>query len=276
MNIPACVHFCWIGKRLPWAYAFAVLSAAEQGGMDAVVLHHTDELEDGPVLRALQQAPGVRLEHTNPLACLTRAQALLGLGEGLTSLYTRLTSPVMRADVLRAAILYLQGGIYLDMDTVTVASLRPLLGVPQFVGSEFIVWPHAVRTSRSPFVWARHLALDLMRKAMRLLPGGWQAFRRVEGWYFPGVNNAVMGAAPGRPCSRRICGPCLRCRGNARLSPTLWGLTCYRRLSAITRQRNLPSIRPRFSTRWRRRSRSTGSGPAAAPGWSRCCRRKPW
>jgi hypothetical protein len=38
-----------------------------------------------------------------------------------------------------------------------------------------------------------------MRKAMRLLPGGWQAFRRVEGLYFPGVNNAVMGAAPGAP-----------------------------------------------------------------------------
>ena len=197
MTIPAFVHFCWIGKRLPWAYVFAVLSAAERGGMDAVVLHHTDELEDGPELHALRQASGVRLEHTDPLAFLTLAQERLGLGDGLTSLYARLTSPVMRADVLRAAILYLQGGIYLDLDTITVASLRPLLGVPQFVGSEFIVWPHAVRTSRSPAVWARHLALDVLRKAMRLLPGGWRAFRRVEAWYFPGVNNAVMGAAPG-------------------------------------------------------------------------------
>jgi mannosyltransferase OCH1-like enzyme len=32
---------------------------------------------------------------------------------------------VQRADVLRAAILYLQGGICLDLDTITVASLRP-------------------------------------------------------------------------------------------------------------------------------------------------------
>ncbi|MBB5374228.1 glycosyltransferase [Acidocella aromatica] len=197
MTIPACVHFCWIGKRLPWAYVFAVLSAAERGGMDEVVLHHTDELEDGPELRALRQASGVRLELTDPMARLAQAQTRLGVGEGLTALYARLTSPVMRADVLRAAILYLEGGIYLDLDTITVASLRPLLGVPQFVGSEFIVWPHAVRSSRSPLIWAKHLTLDVLRKAMRLLPGGWRAFRRVEEWYFPGVNNAVMGATPG-------------------------------------------------------------------------------
>ncbi|MDR3505837.1 MAG: glycosyltransferase [Acidocella sp.] len=197
MTIPACVHFCWIGKRLPWAYVFAVLSAAERGGMDEVVLHHTDELENGPELRALRQAPGVRLELTDPMVRLAQAQTRLGVGDGLTALYARLTSPVMRADVLRAAILYLEGGIYLDLDTITVASLRPLLGVSQFVGSEFIVWPHAVRSSRSPLVWAKHLTLDVLRKAMRLLPGGWRAFRRVEEWYFPGVNNAVMGAAPG-------------------------------------------------------------------------------
>jgi hypothetical protein len=197
MTIPARVHFCWIGQRLPWAYVFAVLSAAAQGGMDEVVLHHTDELEDGPELRALRQADGVRLERTDPMLRLGRAQEQLGVGDGLTALYARLTSPVMRADVLRAAILYLEGGIYLDLDTITVASLRPLLNVPQFVGSEFIVWPHAVRNSRSPLVWARHLALDVLRKALRLLPGGWRAFRRVETWYFPGVNNAVMGAQPG-------------------------------------------------------------------------------
>lgn len=197
MTIPARVHFCWIGKRLPWAYVFAVLSAAERGGMDEVVLHHTDELEDGPELCALRGAEGVRLELTDPMARLTQAQERLGVGDGLTALYARLTSPVQRADVLRAAILYLEGGIYLDLDTITVASLRPLLGVSQFVGSEFIVWPHAVRSSRSPIVWAKHLTLDVLRKAMRLLPGGWRAFRRVEKWYFPGVNNAVMGAVPG-------------------------------------------------------------------------------
>jgi hypothetical protein len=197
MTIPKLVHFCWIGPKLPWAYAFAVLSAAAQGGMDEVILHHTDELEDGPVLRALRQTPGIRLSRTDPQACLAPVQAALGLGEGLTALYGRLSSPVMRADVLRAAILYGQGGVYLDLDTLTTAPLLPLLGAAQFIGSEYIVWPHWVRTSRSPLVWARHLTLDVMRKAMRRAPQGWRAFRLVQNLYFRGVNNAVMGGAPG-------------------------------------------------------------------------------
>ncbi len=196
--IPARVHFCWIGPVLPWAYVFAVLSAVAQGQMDEVLLHHTDELAEGPGLEALRAAPGVRLVRIDPRTCLAAAGERLGL-EGFYEAYAGLVSPVQRADVLRAAILFLQGGIYLDMDTITVASLRPLLGVPQFIGSEYIVWPHWVRHSRSPVVWARHLALDVLRKMLRLAPGGWRWFRHVEGWYFKGVNNAVMGAEPGAP-----------------------------------------------------------------------------
>ena len=199
MTIPKLVHFCWIGSRLPWAYAFAVLSAAACGGMDEVILHHTDELEDGPVLRALYQTPDIRLSRTDPLVCLASVQATLGPAERLTGLYDRLNSPVMRADVLRAAILHSQGGVYLDLDTLTVASLQPLLGVPQFIGQEYIVWPRWVRSSRSPLVWGRHLTLDVIRKALRRAPQGWRAFRLVQAWYFRGVNNAVMGGVPGAP-----------------------------------------------------------------------------
>ena len=195
MTIPPCVHFCWIGASLPWAYVFAVLSAAERSELPEIILHHTDVLEDGAELRALRNAPRVRLSRIDPFACLTEAGRALGVGGELAALYRRLASPVMRADILRAAILYLQGGVYLDLDTVTTASLLPLLNTPQFVGSEFIVWPHWVRASHSPVVWARHLSLDLIRKALRQMPQGWRTFRRVEKFYFRGVNNAVMGAA---------------------------------------------------------------------------------
>jgi hypothetical protein len=167
--------------------------------MDEVVLHHTDELADTTALAALRAAPGVRLARIDPHTCLAEAGARLALGGALIELYDGLASPVQRADVLRAAILFLQGGVYLDLDTITVASLRPLLAAPQFVGTEYIVWPHWVRISRSPLVWARHLGLDVLRKALRLAPGGWRGFRWIESWYFKGVNNAIMGAAPGAP-----------------------------------------------------------------------------
>ena len=196
MPIPARLHFCWIGPRLPWAYVFAVLSAAERSGLPDIVLHHTDALVESDELQALRRAPCVRLFRIDPRLCLTQTGHRLGLGDGLAELYRSLADPVMRSDVLRAAILYLEGGIYLDLDTVTVGSLRPLLDATQFVGSEVIVWPHSVRVSRSPTVLARHLALDLVRKALRRAPQGWAAFRRIERFYARGVNNAVMGAEP--------------------------------------------------------------------------------
>lgn len=198
MSIPRTLHFCWIGPNLAWAHGFALLSAAARGGMDEIILHHTDELADGPVPRALAAA-GVRLERVAPAALLAPVQAALGLGGALAGLYARLPSPVQRADLLRAAILYRQGGVYMDVDTVTVAPLTPLLGTTQFIGAERIVWPHWVRQSRSPLVWAKHVGLDVLRKALRRAPGGWRAFRAVEGWYVPAVNNAVMGGVAQAP-----------------------------------------------------------------------------
>ena len=198
MSIPSTLHFCWIGPNLAWAHGFALLSAAAQSGMGEIVLHHTDDLSVGPVQRALADA-GVVCRRIAPEALLAPAQAALGLDEALTRLYARLQSPVQQADLLRAAILYQQGGIYMDVDTVTVAALIPLLDAQQFIGAEWIVWPHRVRASRSPLVWAKHLGLDALRQALRRTPGGWRAFRAIEGWYVPAVNNAVMGGVAGAP-----------------------------------------------------------------------------
>lgn len=197
MTIPARVHFCWIGSKLPWAYIFAILSAAARSELSQIILHHTDELEDGPELQALKDTALVTLDRIDPIACLDQAGQALDVGGALTDIYRRLDSPVMRADVLRSAILYLQGGIYLDLDTVTTQSLRPLLGLRQFVGCEFIVWPQFVHKSYSPIIWARSLILDVLRKFLVRQTSGWRMFRRVERLYYRGVNNAVMGAQAG-------------------------------------------------------------------------------
>lgn len=199
MTIPAKLHFCWIGPSLPWAYAFAVLSAAERSELPEIILHHTDVLEDGREIQALKQEKRVQLSQIEPITFLTKTAACLGLDDLLVKLYQRLDSPVMRSDVLRAAILYMQGGIYADLDTITVSSLLPLTAGPTFVGSEFIVWPRSVRTSRSVLLLGRHLVLDLMRKLCRSVPDGWRLFKRLEPFYSLGINNAVMGAEARSP-----------------------------------------------------------------------------
>lgn len=216
MTIPARGHFVWLGTRLPWAYVFAVLSAAENSELQDITLHHTDTLEVDARLRALELCPRVRLARIDPIACLTEAGHALGIGDQLTAIYRAVDVPAIRTDVLRAAILYLQGGVYLDMDTVTTASLLPLLETPQFVGCERLVWPYFARTSRSPAVWCRTLSLDLVRKLMRRLPGGWRMFRRVERFCYTCINNAVMGAEAKSP----LCADCLRAM--AAMAPERW------------------------------------------------------
>ena len=206
MAIPARVHFCWLGSSLPWAYAYAVLSAAQNSGMREIVLHHTDPLADDARLRAIELCPLVRLSRLDPLACLSAAGRAAGEGDGLIAIYRTLDNPAIRADLLRVAILYLEGGVYLDLDTVTRASLVPLLETRQFVASERVIWPHFVRGWRSPALWCRSLALDLIRKTMRRTPRGWEMFRWVEGLCYRAVTNAVMGAE----ANSRLCAHYLR------------------------------------------------------------------
>ncbi|WP_428377248.1 glycosyltransferase [Lichenicoccus sp.] len=197
MTIPPRLHFFWIGKRLPWAYVFAVISAVERSEIPDIIFHHTDRLEDGAERSALEAEARVRMVRIDPAEYLAETGDRLGLAEAFVALYRRLESPVARSDLLRAAILYREGGIYLDLDTVTIASLLPLLDVRHFLGSELIVWPQRARTSRSPVVLSRHLVLDLVRKACRRIPHGWALFRQVERFYTRSVNNAVMGAEAG-------------------------------------------------------------------------------
>ena len=199
LSIPAKLHFCWIGAHLPWAYIFAVLSAAENSELPEILLHHTDTLAASAETDALSRDTRIRLRRLDAPALLHEAGISLGVGPALQTLYARLEMPVARADVVRAAILYLEGGIYLDLDTVTVASLRPLLSAEQFLGSERIVWPQAACATRAPSLLMRHLALDVIRKACKQLPHGWRSFRRLEKFYSLGANNAVMGCAPGAP-----------------------------------------------------------------------------
>lgn len=224
MTIPARVHFCWIGPRLPWAYVFAVLSAAATGGMDTVILHHTDPLEDGPQKQALEGAAGIVLSRVDPHRNLATVEQEADLPAGsLVALYDGARTPVQRADILRTAILYRDGGIYLDMDTITTASLRPLLAAGPFVGSERIVWPPHIRSSRSPLLRARHIGLSLVRRAFRALPGGWKGFRRIESFYPRGLNNAVMGSPPGAPWLRACLRAMLALSPEGRLRPYALG-----------------------------------------------------
>ncbi|MEL6187132.1 MAG: glycosyltransferase, partial [Myxococcota bacterium] len=190
--IPPTARFIWFGSRFPWVNLLALRSAQQRGGFERVVLHHDDRL-DGATRARLADEPGVTLE---PIE-LSELWPRIPAGARLEPRFARLDKANARANVVRAAILYLEGGVYLDMDTVTVRSLSPLREAPAFCGAEHVAWPGVVRHGGSFAAKALALGRDLTRAACAALPNGWALFRRVESSYPRAANNAVLGAEAG-------------------------------------------------------------------------------
>jgi hypothetical protein len=192
--IPPRAHFIWFGAELPWVYVVAVRSAAERAGLDGVVLHHDEDLSRTPHHRALLRIPGLEMRRLDVRELLRRCQPF---APDLGPIFQRLPTPSIRKDLVRYAILYLEGGVYLDMDTVTVRSLRDLCEAEAFIGEERIVFPGSVRWSRNPAVQLLALIRNGVRDVFGYLPNGWAAFRAIERFYPSAVNQAVLASAPG-------------------------------------------------------------------------------
>lgn len=194
--IPPLAHFIWFGRDLPWAYALALMTAARQGGFERVILHHADEPNEGIGWDAARDEAGVELARFDPDTCL---MATGELGPALVALYDKLSAPASRANMIRAALLYTHGGVYLDTDTITIASLQPLRRAPVFTGLEHIALPYTVRQSKNPLSWAKAAGLMLMREGMRRWSSGHRNFRRIAALYSAAANNAVIGCEAEHP-----------------------------------------------------------------------------
>lgn len=203
--IPSTAHFIWFGAQLPWVHTLALRSAALRGEFERLILHHADDLSQTPAWPELLALPGFEPRRIDASA-LDRLFALLGRdGERLATLYIQLRAPAARANLLRALILAIEGGVYLDLDTITIRSLAPLRRAHgAFCGEEHLVWPASLRRARGLPVRAQALARSGVRDLHRRLPGGWRSFRRFEHLYPTAANNAVLGAEPGHPFVRRL------------------------------------------------------------------------
>ena len=198
--IPPVAHFIWFGTQLPWVHALAIRSAARRGGFEQVVLHHADDLSRTPAWPELLATPGFAARPIDANVIFDRAGA-----DQLAPIYAKLQAPAARANVLRVAILAAEGGVYLDTDTLTVASLDPLRRAHgAFCGEERVVWPAVVRRSNNVIVKASGLARATVRELCRVLPDGWRRFRSIESHYPAAANNAVLASEPNHPFVRRL------------------------------------------------------------------------
>lgn len=191
--IPSIAHFVWYGPRLPYLHALAIRSAATHGGFASVRLHHSDTLEDLPHVVALRDLPNVELVDLDDLALCEEAA-----GAKLAELCDALESPVARSNLVRTALVYRDGGVYLDMDTLTIRSFDAVRATaPGFLGHEHIVFPREVVESWDPRVKARAYLQTTIRDVFRRLPRGYRYFPKIELHYPRAVNGAIMGGVAG-------------------------------------------------------------------------------
>jgi hypothetical protein len=195
--VPLRAHFVWLGSQFPWVNLLAIRSAALRGGFSELVLHHDSDLRATPYYDELLAIPRLRLA---PLCLPELLHACEPYGHELGQVFARLRTPAVRSDLVRFALLYSQGGVYLDADTVTVRELAPLCrGVTGFVGQERIVYPADVVQAGGMDAFLFGSVRSLARSALRLWPRGWLAFRRIEHLFHLAVNPAILGAAARSP-----------------------------------------------------------------------------
>ena len=193
--IPSIAHFVWYGSKLPYLHALAIRSAATHGGFQSVRLHHTDPLDPLPHVTQLDDLPNFERVPLDDRALCEEAS-----GVSLAELVGQLRSPVARSNLIRAALVFRDGGVYLDMDTLTVRPFDDVRATaPGFLGEELIVFPEEVVSSWDPRVKATAYFKTTVRDIYRRWPRGYRYFRRMEPYCFQAVNGAVLGSVPGHP-----------------------------------------------------------------------------
>lgn len=198
--IPPVAHFVWFGRSFPWLNWLAVRSAADRGGYERVLLHHEDDLSDAPHFRALAQDPRIeclRLDFHGLLESVAPvAPGIVEVGASLTDA----SQNNMKSDLARFALLWLHGGVYLDVDTVSIAALDDVRAAGGFFcGAHRLVWPWDVVRSRNPIRLGLAAVRSLGRDLLRRSPQGWRHFRRIEWLYPTEPNTGVLGSVPQHP-----------------------------------------------------------------------------
>ncbi|MCB9652846.1 MAG: glycosyl transferase [Deltaproteobacteria bacterium] len=199
--IPKIAHFIWYGDQFPWVNVLAIRSLWMRGDVERIVLHHDQDLTATPHWSALSEVDVLETRRLDPAALFSRLPVDK---DALLKLHNGLSAPNARANIVRAAILADEGGVYLDLDTITVGPLTSMFGCGVFCGNERIVFPATVARSRDPRVLLRSIGLVAFRDACRRMPRGWRVFRRYEHLFHLAVNNAVLGAEARHPFMLRL------------------------------------------------------------------------
>ncbi len=196
--IPNRLIFIWLGAKFPWSGGIAIRSAYNVQKPESIWLVHEGMEQKGDGWDLVKDIPGLEV-------IPVKDSHFEGLNDnGLClELFKTLKSPASRANLLRLALLYKCGGVYMDTDVIVVKELGGLMEQHGFVGVEPVALPAGLFKSINPFRWIYCGLQFAFREFCARLPGGYKLFRWAERGFSASVNNAVIGAEPGNETIRK-------------------------------------------------------------------------
>lgn len=213
-RIPNRFVLLWTGRDFPLYCRLAVESLLQVDEHCEVEIHlFGQEPVAAPHFWPLQVRDRVSFFRTSPEAVF---DATGDLAAPLKALYRRIPASARSAqsNLLRYAILYERGGIYVDFDILALRDFRHLLHHPAFIGEEQVWRVDEARVEGRREAWMAgptlsYLAAYAINRAWSLAGGrslaGTKVVRALDArWSGPNLNNAVIGAAPRSAFVRRL------------------------------------------------------------------------
>ncbi|NQW62835.1 MAG: hypothetical protein HQ461_08390 [Deltaproteobacteria bacterium] len=213
-RIPNRFVLLWTGSEFPLHCRLAVESLLQVDPDCAVEVHlFGEEPLEAPHFKPLLGRDRVTLHR---ISLDTVFQATGDLAAPLRALYSRIPASARSAqsNLLRYAILYDRGGIYVDFDILALHDFRHLLHHAAFVGEEQVWKVNKARVEgrREPWMVAptlSYLAAYALSRGWSLaggrsLAGSWLVRKLDAAWSRPNLNNAVIGAEPRSAFVRRL------------------------------------------------------------------------
>ena len=239
LPVPARVHFLWTGPGFATCQRLAVESVLLTNPALEVVLHLVEEAprrDDNADVTALRRWPRLTLREVTPRQVLSPCDDRAGT---LWQTYQRIPAKAASAksNLLRYAVLWQEGGIYLDLDVLVVRSLQPLRAQECTLGTELVWRADEARVAGRLAPWmiapsaAFAAAIALRRGELAAQRLGVASARAMAAghrwlerrWSAAQPNNAVIAAAPGARFVAELLerAPAVDAAVRFRLGPTL-------------------------------------------------------
>ena len=250
--IPNKYFYIWSGNSFPYLNLLAVKSlllAETKATVVVFIVGPEPQNENFENLRVLERVSIVSIEPENIFSQLP--SDIKGVG----TIFHKIpeSSASARSNILRYALLYLHGGVYLDFDTVVTRSLSDLAGHQCFIGEENVWVGDEDRVAGKWWVclYPRNL-FWLTSWLLRRADSAWfsgklhiaRALEKTDAiWSKKQPNNAVMGAVAQSPFVRELlleCLPMLAVELNSVVHP--YQLRCHLTLTCCTTGRGFGSF----------------------------------